>query len=181
MCLCEGTKGESIDGVFINKLIKSLHPSWLRPWPGSNALRLVPCGGRSAVVRQMPTELQSCLETGGDTTLMVWADCDHDFSDGEALKDHFWQEAQRRGITRQQFDRVVFILAKDRIENWIEFLMTGKTDESREGPRLLHSKKAAEAAKKLAEFCTAGTSVEDMPPSLQWSCRNWRALVNRMR
>ncbi len=133
------------------------------------------------MVERTPKELQGCLEAGSDTTLMVWADCDDNCSDGEALKAHFWKEAQRQGITQAQFDRVVFIFAKDRIENWIEFLMTGNTDESKEGPRVKHNRIAAEAAKKLADFCKAGKSVDGMPPSLQWSCRNWRALVERMR
>ena len=44
VCLCEGRKGESIDEVFINRLIKSLNPNWLRPWAGSNTIRLVPSG-----------------------------------------------------------------------------------------------------------------------------------------
>ncbi len=132
-------------------------------------------------MERMPKELQGCLEAGSDTTLMVWADCDDDCSDGEALKAHFWKEAQPQGIARAQFDRVVFIFAKDRIENWIQFLMTGSTDEFKEGPRVKHNRDAAEAAKKLADFCKAGKSVDGMPPSLQWSCKNWRALAERMK
>jgi hypothetical protein len=58
VCLCEGSKGESIDEVFINKLIKCLDPSWLRPWRGSNTIRLVPCGGRKAVAEKVPEELK---------------------------------------------------------------------------------------------------------------------------
>lgn len=180
VCLCEGRKGESIDEVFINRLMKSLQPSWIRR-QGSNIVRLVPLGGRSTLVERMPKELQGCLEAGSDTTLMVWADCDDDCSDGEALKAHFWKEAQPQGIARAQFDRVVFIFAKDRIENWIQFLMTGSTDEFKEGPRVKHNRDAAEAAKKLADFCKAGKSVDGMPPSLQWSCKNWRALAERMK
>jgi hypothetical protein len=135
VCLCEGRKGESIDEVFINRLMKSLQPDWLRPWPGSNVVRLVPCGGRMEVVEKMPVELQRCLDAGGNTTLMVWADCDDNCDDGDALKAHFWQEA----------------------------------------------KQAADAAKKLADFCKSGKPVNNMPPSLQWSCKNWRALTERMR
>ncbi len=181
ICLCEGRKGESIDEVFINKLIKCLDPGWLRPWGGSNTLRLVPCGGRKAVVERMPAELRSCLNAGGDTTLMVWADLDHDQVNGDALKSDFWQEAQRNGISKVDFDRIVFIFAKDRLENWIEYLETGKTDESNEGPRVKHNRIVAVAAKNLAVSCKAGKPVDDMPPSLQWSCRNWRALVERMK
>jgi len=180
VCLCEGRKGDSIDEVFINRLMKSLQPSWIRR-QGSNIVRLVPLGGRSAVVERTPKELQSCHEAASDTTLMVWADCDDNCSDGEALKAHFWKEAQRQGIAQAQFDRIVFIFAKDRIENWIEFLLTGNTDESKEGPRVKNNREAAEAAKKLADWCKAGKPVNDMPPSLQWSCRNWRELAARMR
>jgi hypothetical protein len=180
VCLCEGTKGQSIDEVFINKLIKCLDPNWLRPWPGSNTIRLVPCGGRAAVIAKMPAELQNCLGAGGDTTLMVWSDCDHDCANGDALKVHFWREADRQGITWEQFDRVVFIFAKDRLENWIEFLEHGNTDESKGGPRVKHNRAAADAAKKLADYCNAGKPVDGMPSSLQWSCQNWRMLVKRM-
>ena len=105
VCLCEGTKGQSIDEVFINKLIKCLDPKWLRPWRGSNTIRLVPCGGRAAVIAKMPAELRSCLGAGADTTLMVWADLDHDCDNGDALKSHFWQEAQRNRIGKVDFDR----------------------------------------------------------------------------
>ncbi len=187
VCLCEGEKGggsgkhTSIDQVFISRLMKSLQPDWLRPRGGSNVVRLVPCGGRKTLIEKMPGELRTCLNKGADTTLMVWADCDDDCADGDALKDKFWQEAQQAGIGQTDFDRVVFIFAKDRLENWIQFLNTGKTDEAEEGPRLRHSKKAAEAARKLAKLCKAGRSVEDMPPSLRWSCKGWRSLVQRMK
>ena len=53
----------------------------------------------------MPKELKDCLGAGGHTTLMVWADCDDDCDDPEALKAHFWKEAQRQAITKEQFER----------------------------------------------------------------------------
>src|SRR5262249_21968257 len=106
VCLCEGRKGESIDEVFINRLMRSLQPEWLRPWPGSNVIRLVPCGGRQDVVAKLPAELKRCIDAGGHTTLMVWADCDNDCADPEALKKHFWNEAQRCAVTKDQFERV---------------------------------------------------------------------------
>lgn len=180
VCLCEGLQGRSIDAVFINRLMKSLHPEWIRPWE-SNVIRLVPCGGRKELIEKLPAELRHCLATGGHTTLMVWADCDHDCADPEALKAHFWNEAHRQEITKNQFDQVVFAFAKDRIENWIEFLATGNTDESREGPRVKHNREAADAARTLAEMCAIGRPVENLPPSLEWSCRNWHALRTRMR
>jgi hypothetical protein len=178
VCLCEGEKA-SADGVFIHALLRSLKPAWVRR-DGSNMVRLRPCGGRKALIAAVPGELRACLARGADTTLMVWADCDHDCGDGEALKARFWEEAQSRGVGRDDFDRIVFIFAKDRIENWIEFLHTGVTNELQEGPRVRHGKEAAEAARKLARLGQAGRPVDGMPPSLRWSCRNWRALVERM-
>ncbi len=178
VCLCEGAKGQSIDELFINKLIKCLDPNWLRPWGGSNTIRLVPCGGRAAVIAKMPAELRSCLDAGAHTTLMVWADLDDDRDNGDALKADFWQEAQRNGISKEDFDRIVFIFAKDRLENWIEFLETEKTDESKEGPRVKHNRTAANAAKRLADLCRAGKPLDGIPTSLQWSCKNWRALLD---
>ncbi|HKR11356.1 MAG TPA: hypothetical protein VJT15_04825 [Pyrinomonadaceae bacterium] len=32
VCLHEGKKGRSIDPVFINRLMRSLNPAWIRPW-----------------------------------------------------------------------------------------------------------------------------------------------------
>jgi hypothetical protein len=108
---------------------------------------------------------------------MVWADCDDDCAEPDVLRTQFWNEAQRQSITKEQFERVVFIFAKDRIENWIEFLETGKTDESKEGPRVAHNRQVAEAAKMLASICRDNKPVSNVPPSLRWSCKNWRRFV----
>jgi hypothetical protein len=181
VCLHEGKKGRSIDPIFIRTVLKALDPGWIRPWQGNNIVRPVPCGGRSDLIAKMPTELRSCLAMGGNTTLMVWADLDHDMGTGEQLKERFWSAAQQAGIQREQFDQVVFVFAKDRLENWIEFLLTGVTDESREGPRQRHDKPVAEAARSLAKRCASGAAEPQLPPSLDWSCQNWRKLVERMR
>lgn len=178
-CLCEGVK-DSTDLVFINALMKTLKPAWVRP-QGSSVVAPEPCGGRKALIEKMPGRLRNCLSRGGHTTLMVWADCDDSCADGESLKSAFWKEAERQGITREQFDGVVFVFAKDRLENWIEFLRTGITDEAKEGPRVKHGRDVADAAKKLADLCKTGKPLDAMPPSLQWSCRNWRALAERMK
>ncbi len=111
---------------------------------------------------------------------MVWGDCDDNCADGDALRTTFWKEAQQQGITKENFDQVVFVYAKDRLENWIEFLQTGSTDESKEGPRV-DTRAAADAAKKLAEYCKAGKPINGMPSSLQWSCKNWRLRAERMK
>lgn len=181
VCLCEGEKGKSVDPVFVNRLLKSLRPSWVRPWQGSNFVRIIPCGSRSDVIARMPDEMQVCNQMGGRTTLMVWADCDNDCSDGDALKLNFWQEAERRGVARNKFDEVVFIFPKDRLENWIEFLNSGTTDESNEGPRVRNSRQAADAAKRLAQMCESKGTPAELPRSLQWSCRNWHAFAQRMK
>jgi hypothetical protein len=60
-------------------------------------------------------------------------------------------------------------------------LRTDKIDESREGPRQKHGKAVAEAAKSLARRCSSGAAEPRLPPSLGWSCQNWRKLVERMR
>lgn len=180
VCLHEGKQGRSIDPVFINALIKKINPGWLRK-EGSNYVRTVPCGGRKELISETPGELQKCLARGGDTTLMVWADLDDDMSNGDDLKKAFWEEAQRADISEDEFNQVVFAFAKDRLENWIEFLLTGSTDENQEGPRVKNNKQVAEAAKALADRCKSNQQDPPLPDSLVWSCRNWRALVDRMK
>ena len=138
-------------------------------------------GGRSDLMSRMPSELRNCLEMGGDTTLMVWADLDDNMANGEELKQEFWTVAQQTGITKEQFDQVVFVFAKDRLENWIEFLVIGTTDESKEGPRQKHGKPVADAARTLARRCKGQEGRPPNPPSLDWSCQNWHRLVARMR
>jgi hypothetical protein len=128
----------------------------------------------------MPEELRTCLEMGANTTLMVWADLDDDMDNGDQLREAFWRVANQNGITANEFDQVVFVFAKDRLENWIEFLLTGVTDENQEGPREKNGKGVAEAAKNLAQRCT-GQHGAQLPPSLNWSCQNWHRLVERMR
>jgi hypothetical protein len=144
-------------------------------------VRPVDCGGRKELIDRMPGELRSCLEMGSDTTLMVWADLDDDMDHGGQLKEEFWKVAREAEITKQQFEQVVFVFAKDRLENWVEFLLTGATDEAREGPRQKHGRPVAEAARLLAQRCSSGTAESELPPSLIWSCQNWRTLVNRMK
>lgn len=180
VCLHEGEKGKSVDPVFINRLIRSLKPAWLRR-QGSNWVTLDACCGRKSLIEVFPKKLKQVLAAGGDTTLMVWADLDHDMHDGDTLRNEFWREAQQQGVERAAFDLVVFVFAKDRIENWVQFLMTGATDESQEGPRLKNDRQAADAAQRLAEHCIRGAAIPNIPPSLEWSCRNWRSLVDRMR
>ncbi len=180
VCLHEGEKGRSIDPVFINRLIRSLNPSWIKQ-EGSNKIRLTPKGGRKSLIEGMPSALKECLTQGGRTTLMVWADMDHDMANGDELKAAFWRQAQLEEITQEQFDQVVFIFSKDRLENWIEYLNGGSTDEDKEGPRVKHDSLVKDAAKKLAKRCQQIQVDPPLPASLQWSCKNWRELVQRMK
>lgn len=179
VCLHEGNKGRSIDPLFIRALIKKLDPVWIRPWPGNNVIRTVDCGGRLTLMAKLPAELKAAQQAGGNTTVMVWADVDDNMASPDALKAAFWAECQRAGISHDKFEEVVFALAEDRIENWIEFLNTGSTDETREGPRVKDSE-AVQAARRLADLCSQGTAVPNLPASLQWSCQNWRTLRERM-
>ena len=179
VCLCEGKK-DSVDKQFISALLKTLRPAWVRPWK-SGIVRIEPCGGWSGVIERTPEELKLCLKMGGHTTLMVWADCDHNRADCDALKEKFWRKAQQSGISQEDFDRIVFIFPKDRIENWIQFLNTGWTNEAEEGPRIKHPRETADAAKKLAAYCETRRPMKNMPLSLQWSCKNWQAFDGRMK
>ena len=181
ICLHEGENGRSIDPIFIRVLLKALNPDWIRPWPGSNIIRSQACGGRKDLIEKMPAELRNCLEMGGNTTLMVWADCDDTMASGDELKAEFWKVAQQDGITKDQFDQVVFVFAKDRLENWIQFLNEGRTDESQERPRLKNGASVAAAARTLAKRCLSGATDPELPPSLAWSCKNWHSLVARMK
>ncbi len=180
VCLHEGEKGRSIDPIFINTLLRRLQPGWIRPWKGSNIVRTVDCGGRKTLIERMPEELKAVLSMGGDTTLMVWADVDDDVATCIALKEKFWEFASSHGVSPEEFDQVVFAFAKDRLENWIEFLNTGATDEAKEGPREKHNRRVADAARTLADRCRLGQAEPPLPRSLEWSCLNWRSLVQRM-
>jgi hypothetical protein len=182
VCLHEGKKGRSIDPLFIRRLIKDLDPQWIRPWKGNNVIRAVDCGDRTALMQRLPGEIKAATQVGGNITVMVWADVDDDMPNPDALKDAFWAACKQQGVTPEQFNQVVFALAKDRIENWIEFLNTGQTDELREGPRVGNdNNEAVQAAIRLAELCRKGARIPNIPASLAWSCRNWKALVERMR
>ena len=179
VCLHEGEKGRSIDPVFINALLKSLKPAWIRPW-GSNIVRTVGCDGRKRLIERTPTELRAVLSMGGNTTLMVWADVDDDVETPMDLREIFWTQAREEGISQEEFEQIVFAFAKDRLENWIQYLTTDATDESKEGPRLRYNREVRDAARKLAERCRRQQFEPPLPPSLQWSCDNWKALVVRM-
>ena len=180
VCLHEGRAGRSIDPIFIHALLKELDPSWIRPWNGNNVVRTVDCGGRPELIARTASELKACLSIGSNTTLMVWADLDHDMASGDELKREFWNTLKSAGVTEADFAQIVFVFAKDRLENWIEFLLTGTTDESKEGLRQKDGSKVVAAARRLAERCKTGAESPPLPPSLAWSCRNWRQMVQRI-
>ena len=144
-------------------------------------MRLVDCGGRKELIVKMPSQLKACLNAGADTTLIVWADVDDDKVDCEQLRDEFWRTAQAAGISADEFSQVSFAFSKDRLENWIQFLNSGTTDESVEGPRIKHNREAADAARILAKRCLNQTPQPPLPPSLLWSCLKWTRLVARLK
>ncbi|MCA9205204.1 MAG: hypothetical protein KDA59_19260 [Planctomycetales bacterium] len=177
--MCEGESGASIDSVFINRLIRSLKPIWIRK-QGSNFVVVLPQGGRKSLIAAVPAELRRCLKQGGNTTLMVWADLDDDMDNGDQLVNEFREAAHAEGISDDDFEKIVFIFAKDRLDNWVEFLETGSTDESVEAPRVKQGRRVRDAAYSLAERCKQGKATPPLPPSLVWSCKNWRRFVERM-
>ena len=180
VCLHEGTKGSSIDPVFVNAFLKSYNPEWIRPW-GTSKIRLIPYGGKVELRSGFPKELKVALSAGAEITLIVFADIDDVLQTGDELKELYWKTAQEHGVSREDFERTVFIFSKDRIENWIEFIETGNTDENKEGPRIHENSVVRDAARKLSEMCRSGKSNAPLPPSLEWSCRNWHSLVSRMK
>ncbi len=179
VCMCEGTGGASIDSVFINRLIRSLKPPWIRK-QGSNFVAILPQGGRKSLIAAVPAELRRCLNQGASTTLMVWADLDDDMDNGDQLVEQFKKAAIAEEISEAEFENVVFIFAKDRLENWIEFLETGSTDEKVEGPRVKPGRRVRDAARSLADRCRNKQAESSFPTSLVWSCKNWHRLVKRM-
>jgi hypothetical protein len=181
VCIHEGKKGASIDPVFANAFLKAYNPEWIRPWK-TGAVHFVACGGKSELLDAFPQELQKCEAAGGDTTLIVLADVDDNLENSGQLKEKYWKTAQKAEISKEIFDKAVFIFPKDRIENWIEFLSTETTDERREGRRVTSNVRVANCAKLLAKKCrSSGQLDETFPPSLTWSCHNWRSLVERMK
>ncbi len=179
VCMYEGKEGASIDSVFINRLIRSLKPTWIRK-RGSNFVVILPQGGRKSLIAAVPAELRRCLNQGGSTTLMVWADLDDDMDNGDQLVEEFKKRALKEGISEYEFKNVVFIFAKDRLENWIQFLETGSTDEKVEGPRVKQGRRVRDAAKSLADRCKKNQPEPPFPTSLVWSCKNWHRLVKRL-
>jgi hypothetical protein len=175
ICLHEG-KNNSTDPVFANEFLRAYKPSWIRP----NTAHFVPCGGKTTLREAFPSWLKRCHAAGADTTLIVLADVDDDCADGDELKAKYRTTVNNADIPPDLFETVVFIFPKDRIENWVQFLNTGATDESVKGPRVDNAA-ARQAARTLAQKCLANQDSAAFPPSLAWSCRNWRVLCERMR
>jgi hypothetical protein len=180
VCLHEGKK-DSVDLIFANAFIKAYDPEWLRPY-STGVVYFRPCGGKSSLLKVFPEELKNCITRGSNTTLVVLTDLDDECTDGEELKKQYWEAAKEQGIAREKFDGVLFITPKYRIENWIEYLSTGTTDENEKGPRLKYTGvDARKMAKDLVDMCRNPKKCPDtFPPSLEWSCQNWHSLVKRM-
>ena len=172
ICLHEG-RPNSVDRSFVNSFLKAYSAKWMRPWT------LVPCGDKTRLLERFPKELKICGSRGGNTTLIVMADVD-DCKDSDALKAKYRKAAQAEGISQDLFDQVVFAFPKDRIENWVQYIKTGTTDENVEGPRVKNPG-AATAAKKLADICKSGSDNSSFPPSLKWSCISWSNMTRRVR
>ena len=175
VCILEGDFG-STDHIFASAFKKKLNPKWLRP---TCKVRFEPCGSRNNVISRFSDELKSCIRRGSESTLIVLADVDDDCIDSEELKMKFWDKAKDAGVTHEMFEKAVFIFPKDRIENWIQFLNTGVTNENIEAPRVTRDEARA-AASKLVEMYRNNSDTTNLPPSLTWSCQNWKKLTDRM-
>lgn len=177
VCIHEG-EANSTDRIFANAFIRALKggSGWLRD------LRFCAYGGKTNLLDKFSVELKACGKQGANTTLVVLADVDDDCENPDALKHKYHVKAQENGISDDLFNRAIFIFPKDRIENWIEFFETGKIDENEEGPRV-DTCVAKRSGRKLAELCKKGPcdAKHQIPPSLLWSCNNWRVLVERMK
>ena len=184
ICMHEGKRNKegllrSIDPIFASAFIREFKPSWLRG--GRTGFRTLECGDNTRLLERFPIELKICAQQGGDTTLIVLADVDDVHKDCDTLKAKYHAVARAHDLSDELFEKVVFIFPKDRLENWIEYINTEHTDENKEGPRVDPSV-AADAAKKLANMCKHQDKLsETLPPSLQWSCRNWKILLERMK
>ncbi|GHV04066.1 hypothetical protein AGMMS50229_04640 [Campylobacterota bacterium] len=178
VCLHEGVNN-NVDRVFINRLLKKLDLSWIRPYKTGD-VRLVCGGGRNddQLYRVFVDELRKCSAAGGNTTLIVLSDVD-DLDSPNALQTIFDNKAREAGLSCA-LDKVVYIFPKNRIENWFEYLLNGSTNESQEGRRR-DNEKAREAAEILAQKCTQKQRDPQMPPSLKWSCEQWNKLTTRMK
>jgi hypothetical protein len=88
--------------------------------------------------------------------------------------------ARQSGIEDNDLERVVFVFAKDRLENWIEFLVTGSTDEAQEGPREKDGKTVA-AAKKAGPDVQGATTRSSAPAIPRLVMPKRHRLVARMR
>lgn len=185
LCLHEGESGRSVDPVFIRNTLEDLVSSWARPWNGQNTLRTQAKGSRSSLIAELPKEIKSLRGLGSSLTILVWADVDDKMPDCDTLKRQFESRCKADGVTKEEFDAVIFVFAKDRLENWIEYLIEGKTDESIEGLKVgkysKDTQRAKEAAQKLAKACKFNEPLVNCPPSLEWSCRNWHALTDEWR
>ncbi|MCL2016106.1 MAG: hypothetical protein FWG68_07680 [Defluviitaleaceae bacterium] len=182
VCLHEGEK-DSIDPIFVNAFLKKLNPTWLRPWAKSK-VKLIPCTDKTTMLKHyFPVELERCTKMGADTTLVVMTDLDDDCANGDILRDKYRQIAENAEIDEKLFAKVVFICPKYRIENWIEYLNTGHTDENIKAPRT-DNNSAKMAAIKLADMCQKNVDKNignaDFPLSLKWSCNNWNEISRQL-
>ena len=179
ICIHEGVDN-SVDRKFAQAFLKQYKPSWVRPGKNNKGWQFESCGDNTNLLKQFPRYLDLCSRRGGHTTLVVLGDLDHSHKNGDELKEKYWKAANAADIKREYFDQVIFIFPKDRIENWIEYINMGHTNEEIEGPRV-SIEEARKAGKALAVRCKSSQALQNIPLSLAWSCNNWQQLVRRMR
>jgi hypothetical protein len=159
--LHEDTQHQSFGTAFLNKItrVRRIEP--------------VRMGRRSMLVNDFPRQLKAVRSRGGKAALVVLIDADHDsVQEIREVLDRRLKEADMPTISPE--DPIFIAIPKWRIENWIEYLRTGDTDEAAQGARLIDEASARPLAAKLHETCLNGPPLASPPPSLEQACTEWQ-------
>ena len=113
------------------------------------------------------------------TALVVLIDADRDSVETiRRLLDDRLKQEQMNALSSE--DRVFIASPKWRIENWIEYLKTGKTDEKSQGPRLDDEGSARTLALDLHRKCLVKSPLLNVPPSLGKACEEWQLFRTKL-
>lgn len=165
--LHEDTQHQSFGTAFLNqiKTMRRIEP--------------VRKGSRALLVQDFPRQVKAVRSRGGAAALVVLIDADRDSVDKvwNILNDRLKQE----GMSVISSSDLIFIASpKWRIENWIEYLRTGATNEELQGPRLEDEGSAREDAGSLYQMCVTRALPPNPPPSLKAACEQWLAFRDKL-
>lgn len=165
--LCEDSQHQSFGLAFLGELT------------GIRNIETVRAGSRANVINRFPKELKALRSRSG-SALVVMIDADKDsVSDVRQIID---QKLAQTGEPPVRVKDLVFVASpKWRIENWIQYLREGHTDESKQGPRLDKENSCREDAKRLFESCIGNVALLQAPESLESACAEWKPFRNRIK